>query len=196
LIAADLIGLLLWEQLNQDVPVGEALRRAKLNLAAEMHRRQGFLDGEDQKTLISFVLYGDPLYTPRGSAASLGEKVFVRKSIPASMTKTACALGGPKLAGEDLDPQMYDRVKSIVSQYLPGMDDASCRVHSQHCGCEGEDHTCPTHQLGIKSAGAPGPDTMVVTLAKEFPTGTVRHSRFARLTLDASGRVLKLAVSR
>ena len=201
LIGADLLGRLFWEHLNQNLPAGEALRRAKLALAAEMHRRQGFLDGEDQKTLISFVLYGDPLYSPRGVPAPLSEKIAVRKSAQPSAMKTACALGGPKLAGEDLDPATYDRVKSIVAQYLPGMGDASYRVHSQRCGCDGEDHTCPTHQLGIKALGSQGPDTMVVTLAKEIMsssknTGALRHARFARLTLDSSGRVLKLAVSR
>ncbi|MGD8759553.1 MAG: C25 family cysteine peptidase, partial [Anaerolineales bacterium] len=56
LIAADLLGRLFWEYAKEAVPTGEALRRAKLKLAAEMHRRQGFLDGEDQKTIISFVL--------------------------------------------------------------------------------------------------------------------------------------------
>ncbi|MGH2607163.1 MAG: C25 family cysteine peptidase, partial [Anaerolineales bacterium] len=199
LIGADLLGRLFWEHLNQNLPAGEALRRAKLALAAEMHRRQGFLDGEDQKTLISFVLYGDPLYSPRGVPAPLSEKIAVRKSAQPSAMKTACALGGPKLAGEDLDPATYDRVKSIVAQYLPGMGDASYRVHAQHCGCDGEDHTCPTHQLGSKALH--GPETMVVTLAKEIMSpskgaGPLRHARFARLTLDSSGRVMKLAVSR
>ena len=35
--------------------------KAKIELVQEMNKRQGFLDGEDQKTLISFSLYGDPL---------------------------------------------------------------------------------------------------------------------------------------
>ncbi len=61
LIAADLLGQTFWKLLNEGHPVGEALRRAKIALAKSMHHRQGYLDGEDQKTLISFVLYGDPL---------------------------------------------------------------------------------------------------------------------------------------
>ncbi|MEK7325916.1 MAG: hypothetical protein AAB217_11735, partial [Chloroflexota bacterium] len=56
LIGADLLGRLFWEGLLDGLPSGEALRRAKLNLAQTMHKRQSFLDGEDQKTLISFVL--------------------------------------------------------------------------------------------------------------------------------------------
>jgi hypothetical protein len=64
LIAADLLGRVYWGLISEGYLVGEALRRAKLYLAREMHQRQGFLDGEDQKTLISFVLYGDPLAQP------------------------------------------------------------------------------------------------------------------------------------
>ena len=61
LIGADLLGRCFWQNINQGLPAGEALRRAKLQMAQDMTQRQGFLDGEDQKTLISFVLYGDPL---------------------------------------------------------------------------------------------------------------------------------------
>ena len=61
LSAADLLGRIFWGLLEEGFPAGEALRRAKLHLVREMHRRQGYLDPEDQKTIISFVLYGDPL---------------------------------------------------------------------------------------------------------------------------------------
>jgi hypothetical protein len=195
LIAADLLGRLFWEQATLGTPAGEALRRAKIALANEMHRRQGFLDGEDQKTLISFVLYGDPLYAIGPAAASVGSKAFGRKTGRAAEVKTACALGGPERDAKDLDPMAYERVKMIVAQYLPGMGDARARVHAQRCGCDGKDHLCPSHQLGMKAAGTVE-DTMVVTLSKSIPEGPRKHMHFARLTLDPSGRVLKLAVSR
>jgi hypothetical protein len=74
LTAADLLGHTFWQLLMDGHPAGEALRRAKVYLSTEMDRRQGYLDGEDQKTLISFVLYGDPLYQDagrRGSGAAM-----------------------------------------------------------------------------------------------------------------------------
>jgi hypothetical protein len=196
LIAADLLGRYFWDQLNQGLPVGEALRRAKLSLVAEMHRRQGFLDGEDQKTLISFVLYGDPLYVaqplPRGTAPKAPSRPSRR---PKDM-KVACALGAGKVPAEELQPEAFARVKTIVAQYLPGMADASAQVHAQHCGCEGNDHLCPCSQLGMKSVPAEGQQTVVVTLSKSIPDGGRKHVNFARLTLDSTGKVLKLAVSR
>ncbi len=60
LIGADLLSSLFWKYLGMGMTVGEAFVQAKVDLSREMNKRQGYLDGEDQKTLISFVLYGDP----------------------------------------------------------------------------------------------------------------------------------------
>ncbi|HEY44917.1 MAG TPA: hypothetical protein G4O11_13135, partial [Anaerolineae bacterium] len=196
LIAADLLGRLFWENLNQSIPVGEALRRAKLKLAAEMHRRQGYLDGEDQKTIISFVLYGDPLYSPTYEIPRPGQKMVIRRTTRPQQMKTVCALGEPKRKLETLDPDELQRVKAILSQYLPGMADAQCRIYPQHHGCNGEDHLCPSHQLGIKRLESSGKDNLVVSFSKHVQDGSLQHQNFARLTLDPSGKVLKLAVSR
>ncbi|HEY45770.1 MAG: hypothetical protein AMJ88_00600 [Anaerolineae bacterium SM23_ 63] len=196
LIAADLLGRLFWEYLNQSLPVGEALRRAKLRLAAEMLRRQGYLDGEDQKTIISFVLYGDPLYSPTHDNPRMGHKMVIRRTTRPRQMKTVCALGEPKGKLETLDPSELQRVKAILSQYLPGMVDAQCHIYPQHHGCNGDDHNCPTHQLGIKRLDSIGKDNLVVSFSKQVRDGALQHQHYARLTLDPSGKVLKLAVSR
>ena len=196
LIAADLLGRLFWDGWNRGLPVGEALRRAKLGLAAEMHRRQGYLDGEDQKTLIAFVLYGDPLITLSARDRRGKEKAILRRtSRPANM-KTACALGGPEIASDALDPRTAERIRSIVAHYLPGMTSAQCRIRTQQPGCEGEGHACPTHQLGIKAGPGASAQTLQVTLSKEVIDGSRRHPHVARLTMDANGKILKLAVSK
>lgn len=196
LIAADLLGRLFWENLNQSLPVGEALRRAKLKLAADMHRKQGYLDGEDQKTIISFVLYGDPLYSPTYEIPRIGRKMVIRRTTRPRHMKTVCALGEPRGKLEILDPNELQRVKAILSQYLPSMVDAQCRIYPQHHGCNGDDHICPTHQLGIKRLESSGKDNLVVSFSKQVRDGSFQHQHYARLTLDPSGKVLKLAVSR
>lgn len=195
LIAADLLGRLFWDQLGGALPVGEALRRAKLKLAADMHSRQGFLDGEDQKTLISFVLYGDPLFTPRQIGISTRSKSIKRSMArPTSSMKTACALGGPDLLTTDPDSATADRIRSLVSQYLPSMSDAECSARGQHSGCSCDDHCCPSQQVGMKTAAADS--GMVVTLSKKVIDGATVHPHFARVTLDTDGKVTKLAISR
>ena len=196
LIAADLLGRIFWLNLNQKLPVGEALRRAKLKLATEMHRRQGFLDGEDQKTLISFVLYGDPLFTPSDIAPMPGEKSVIRRTTRPKLMKTVCALGESDISPDELKPSTLKKVKLIVSQYLPGMQEATCKIHPQHFHCSGEDHTCPTMQMSAKSQSSSTSGSTVITLSKHIPDGDRNHPHFARITLDASGKVTKLAVSR
>ncbi len=196
LIAADLLGRRFWVNINHRFPVGEALRRAKLELANEMLTRQGYLDGEDQKALISFVLYGDPLYAPRRSAAAAGKKSVIRRRQRPQAMKTVCALGDPVHSSGELDEESQARIKAIVSQYLPGMQGATCTIHHQHQGCDAEDHQCPSRQLGIKGLPQGGRRAKVVTLSKKVSSGGRRHPHYARLTLDENGKVLKLAVSR
>lgn len=196
LIAADLLGQLFWQYLNKRLPVGEALRRAKVKLAADMHQRQGYLDGEDQKTLISFVLYGDPLYQPSAGSPQPGEKSVIRQVKRPITLNTACALGGEKISEEDLSPATMKRIQHIVAQYLPGMNEAVCTIHSQHVQCNGGDHACPSQHFEQKAARQSPSGAMVITLSKHIADGHRRHPHFARLTLDSQGKVMKLAVSR
>ncbi len=87
LIGADLFGYLILSALRDGLSIGAAMLKAKVEFVREMNRRQGYLDGEDQKTLISFVLYGDPLatyhpnqsirkYRPAGSYPCRGKNHF------------------------------------------------------------------------------------------------------------------------
>jgi len=57
---ADLLVKYFFEYLRQGLTLGESLRNAKLDFARKALRRSGFLDDDDQKTLLQFVLYGDP----------------------------------------------------------------------------------------------------------------------------------------
>lgn len=192
LIAADLLGKAFWSFLQDGYPAGEALQRAKIHLAKEMHKRQGYLDGEDQKTLISFVLYGDPLAKPHQTGRQA--KGLQRFPTDSSQVKTICA----KVNQPDSRPQIPDevllQVKNIVKEYLPGMKGAQLLYASEHSKCRG--HNCPTHQLGAKSAPGRRHLRQVVTLSKTITSGVQIHNRHARITLDSRGKVVKLAVSR
>lgn len=211
LIAGDLLGHAFWKYLREGLAAGEALRRAKIHLAREMHHRQGYLDGEDQKTLISFVLYGDPLanFSPQSPRA----KAVLRPVIRSANIKTVCDRGsevhldGTCVAhsspnANQISPEAIAKVKSIVAQYLPGMQDAQWIIGETHAGCTGEGHTCPSFYFGAKSRPEFSPQRSVVTLSKTVqsqtsPTGPARlHHHFARLTLDNQGQLVKLSVSR
>ncbi len=62
---ADLIAKYFFEYFNQGLTAGEALKNAKVDFARKSLRTNGFLDDDDQKTLVQFVLYGDVAYRVR-----------------------------------------------------------------------------------------------------------------------------------
>ena len=57
---ADLLVRYFFEYLKQGLTTGESLKNAKHDFARHVLRTQGFLDEDDRKTLLQFVLYGDP----------------------------------------------------------------------------------------------------------------------------------------
>ncbi|MEN8172382.1 MAG: C25 family cysteine peptidase [Chloroflexota bacterium] len=194
LIAADILGHAFWQRLQEGFPVGEALRRAKIYLAQEMHKRQGYLDGEDQKTLISFVLYGDPLAQP--IAVNKLPKTVMRTVQQPSPVKTICDRADTPGTSEPVPTEIIAHVKNVVEQYLPGMKGAQVMFSHEHSVCDCEGHNCPTGQLGEKSRPTHEPDRSVITLSKSIQKAQHTHQRYARLTLDKQGKIVKMAVSR
>lgn len=203
LIAADYLGHAFWSYLREGLPAGEALRRAKISLAREMHNRQGYLDGEDQKTLISFVLYGDPLAMPVGLDQTV--KSHPRSARLPFQIKTVCDLAHEEDAHQPIPPEILEYVKNVVEQYLPGMEGARLTLSNEHIGCEFIQPKSAYHPTSSPSSayhGKPNPQASnqlarkVVTLSKQVPNSTHVHRHYARLTLDAEGKLVKLVVSR
>ncbi|MGE5224459.1 MAG: hypothetical protein ACM3PY_18645, partial [Omnitrophica WOR_2 bacterium] len=193
LAAADLLGFAFWNFVNEGLPAGEALRRARIHLAREMHHRQGYLDGEDQKTLISFVLYGDPLAQPRIPGHS--PKSFFRTLKPPAQVKMVCDREDHQQSGP-VSPDVMIYVKNVVSQYLPAMADAQLAVTQEHASCQGNGCACPTAQMGAKARPSRPVDRKVITLSKQVQQSSSIHRHYARLTLDSQGKLVKLVVSR
>ena len=220
LIAADLLGQTFWKYLREAMPAGEALRRAKISTAHEMLRRQGYLDGEDQKTLISFVLYGDPLVQKEENGARSNQ--IYRSTHRPTQIRTICDRANAENHSSQSSSSLYQekitQVKLLVEQYLPGMTDANIICSQEHAGCKGFGHYCPTSQLGGKSLPLRKPSRSVFTLSKQIevteshestpdesnfdvisegrPEIPLFHQHFARITLDEAGNLVKLAVSR
>jgi hypothetical protein len=57
---ADLIALHFFHNVSKGMTSGEGLVNARAQLAASAVREQGSLDNDDRKTLLQFVLFGDP----------------------------------------------------------------------------------------------------------------------------------------
>jgi hypothetical protein len=192
LIAADLLGRAFWHLLGEGHPAGEALRRAKISLAREMHRRQGYLDGEDQKTLISFVCYGDPL--AQTDEMKLGPKSVLRPAhIPAPVS-TVCDKSEPSPAPEQIPVEVMAQVKHVVSQYLPGMKGAQMVYSHEHAGCTSRAHSCPTSQMGAKGVPAQLPDRQVVTLSKQILQNSHSHQQYATTYAEENGETGRVSL--
>lgn len=193
LIAADLLGKAFWNFVQQGYPVGESLRRAKIHLAREMNKRQGYLDGEDQKTLISFVLYGDPLAQYDPEMLRIREKSAFSPSYNSSRIKTVCDKVNPG-DSDQVPPEVIKQVKAIVRSYLPGMEDAHLLFSEEHTHCEG--HECHVPNRLDAATAKNGPSRKVVMLSKQIGQKSGTHNQHARITFNAEGKVAKLAVSR
>ena len=137
LIGADLLGYLFWRYIREGVPAGEALMKAKIGHGKADGKGQGFLDGEDQKTLISFVLYGDPLASYDGVHAPQ-QKGFRLRQAPSGDRGFATGRDSDQCIPKRLSSEMLIEVKEIVEPYLPGLDNAEIFV-SEFSGETGTD---------------------------------------------------------
>jgi hypothetical protein len=199
LSSADLLGRVFWNLLQEGFTAGESLKRAKIHLTREMNQRQGFLDAEDQKTLISFVLFGDPLAQPFQSRSA--PKTTPRLSDAAVQVPTVCERSCEGEAGSTVSLETIAHLKTIVAQYLPGMGDAEVRLSHEHqrcsnlggkCGCGKQ---CQFSKIASKRQPLGKPRRRVVTLSKNFEQAHRTHKQYARLTLDDRGNIIKIVVS-
>lgn len=186
LIAADLLGYLFWHHMKSGRPAGEALMQARLELVREMTRRQGYLDGEDQKTLISFVLYGDPL------AAYDEFRVRTKSPVrPKSFATVKALASEPQdaIAPTAVSAEALAQVKRVVAEYLPGADLTGLNF----CKVRLDGKPAPVNAKHTRGASG---ERMVVTVRKEVKVVEKIHNHYLRVTLDEAGRTVKLAMSR
>jgi hypothetical protein len=196
LIAADLLAEHYWKYIDQGYASGISLQKSKIDLAREMNKRQGYLDGEDQKTLISFLHFGDPLASPKTAERVKPKVVYTPRHTPTEV-KTVCDRSN---LTTDIPPTTMMHVKHVVKRYLPGMEDADMILSTEKNICSGDGHQCATAQFGNKVHSEHINQRHVVTLSKKFSVthnnGDIIHRHYARVTFDKSGKMVKLAVSR
>ncbi len=188
LIGADLLGSLFWKFLNNGYPAGLALVKAKLELVKEMNRRQGYLDGEDQKTLLSFVMYGDPLavYSPGTQSHTKNYRTYELFPV-----RTVSDFHEEREGDYELNQSSISQAKEAVSKYLPGLRNAEITVERQRM-----DEQANLMPINGKSAGSQHANRVVVTFKKQMKVLDRTHRQFVRVTVDRQGKVIKMALSR
>jgi hypothetical protein len=199
LSSADLLGRVFWNLLQEGFTAGESLKRAKIHLTREMNNRQGFLDAEDQKTLISFVLFGDPLSQPFHNRTN--PKTTPHLSDSAIPVPTVCEHSYDNEKETQVSLETISHLKSVVAQYLPGMGDANVSLTQEQQTCSNLCNHCRTGKKCVLSqANGKNNSTIksqrrVVTLSKNFERAKHIHRQYARLTLDEGGNIVKMVVS-
>ncbi len=201
LLGADLMARYFWEGLQGHLTAGEALRYAKVNLVREMERRQGYLDAEDQKALISFVLYGDPSLPIRAiqGTASVGSVskgfcpplICQRNLEPAGNLASEALMASVTGRVEASLPHMSDaRIRSKPLPVCDGTCDGACARSTR--GGEGAVRSARGHTDGRRRT--PG---WAITLEKSISVaGDGEHHQVVKVVVDESGHVLRLSVSK
>ena len=196
--AADLLALLFWQELMSGRSGGGALQQAKLSFACRLDERQGYLDGEDQKTLISFSYYGDPTLPalPSSFVARTHRKAKQHWHELTECPPTICARGATVERVEVVPEEVLNQVRERVSRYLPGMEHAQMAVKRQRpClgkDCQNQCANCHPGAKGFVSIGG----KMVFSLSKTIQVDGEHHHQLVRATVDDEGQLLKLAVSK
>jgi len=193
LIGADLLGFIFWKYIKDGFSFGESLLQAKLGLIKVMTQRQGYLDGEDQKTLQSFVLYGDPL-------GYLEPNIYMDKDMQVRgedrwQINAFSDADGMLAKSTRVSDAKTSEISEMVQSYIPRIDNADIKIR---------EHQVKIMKVLDRSKGEgtfrePDVSTRKFTQVQySQKTQGIRetHQQFIRITLDDTEKVVKLAVSR
>lgn len=193
LIGADLLAFIFWKYIKDGFSFGEALLQAKIGLTKVMTQRQGYLDGEDQKTLISFVLYGDPL-------GYLDENIYLDKKpiareagvreIKAISDQDLALTKNPRIS-KDLSKELSE----IMQSYIPSLNNADIKIREHKFRVNKILHSGEIRPPG-EADKSELVDITQVMVSQKTRVSRIMHEQYARITMDETGKVIKLAVSR
>jgi tetratricopeptide (TPR) repeat protein len=128
LLGADLLCQRLLGQLQRGASVGEALREARLEFAQTMYRRQGYLDDVDIKTLMEFVLLGDPWAQIAAPPTTLSawpvSKLTSIERVPKPQPKSM-------LSEDQVASDIVQRARAVLKRVLPGTTAFPLRITAQ-----------------------------------------------------------------
>jgi len=193
LIGADLLAFIFWKYIKDGFSFGESLLQAKIGLIKVMTQRQGYLDGEDQKTLISFVLYGDPL-------GYLEENIYLDKKPLARETgeKEIKAISDQDLMltkSPRISKNLSKELDEIMQSYIPSLNNADIKIR-EHKFRVNKIVNSGANRNAEGSDKSDEIDITQVMVSQKTRVARLMHEQYARITMDETGKVIKLAVSR
>ncbi len=187
---ADLLGQLFWRHVLRGEGLGDALLQAKMDFTREMYSRQGYLDGDDMKTLLEFVLYGDPL----AALGSFAVPAEAHGAAAPTVPPVLCGRHAKAVALHQLSGDLVDRVRRSLSWLQQGEAAGDVRV-ALRSGCAGGACTGRCH--AAEHPAGPAPEALVFTAQQELRAEDgALIPQWARVVVDPRGRIIKMAVTR
>lgn len=95
---------------------------------------------------------------------------------------------------EEMPNEILDNVRKVISEYLPGLDNATVAINPQLTNFS-------LDPLGAKDRKSrkvylEGSERYVVTLRKSVEIRQISHEQYARMTFDHKGEMIKLSLSK
>jgi len=192
LIGGDLLAFIFWKYIRDGCSFGESLLQAKIGLVKVMKQRQGYLDGEDQKTLQSFVLYGDPLghLEPNIYLEKSRDDIYSEKDI-----KLVSDHNGYFATSPGVSEKVTNDVQELLKSYIPGLDNAEIKVKKHKINIT-KMINIETNQTGKIGSNLEYRTFTQILYNKSIVSEKRKHTQYARVTMDDRGKIIKLAVSR
>ncbi|HEY0735475.1 MAG TPA: hypothetical protein VGD69_11265 [Herpetosiphonaceae bacterium] len=112
LAGADLLTQQTIQNLRRGYPLGRAVTLARDWMTRELVKRQGYLDPDDAKTLLSFVILGDPWATPY-ARPTIQPKAAIVHSAPAVAARRP-------IAANLIAPAATHIAQQLIAKVVPG----------------------------------------------------------------------------
>lgn len=190
LLGADLLGKYLWEGILGGLAIGDAFRRARSSFIRAAGEDQGYLDGEDQKALLSFVLYGDPSLRLARSPAVPELEVDLEVTCPPLACCSAMADAKSLPLPRELKEKVQRSVPLLSENGMEAHPLILCRVPSSHRECGGK--ACHADRGSTDDL----PELIMTSQDKVVRKGGDQLRHVVKVTVNAQGDVLKVVMSR
>jgi tetratricopeptide (TPR) repeat protein len=202
LMAADLLAALFWKAISEGLPGGAALQQAKIELARTMQNPNDYVDVEEQKALLSFVLYGDPAL-PLDNRPRHADTSGLRQTAKKAMAESHYQVAAKSMPNQNLDPALQKAVLSYVAPYTQAAG-ATPKVLARPIGFTDAPPTLssffsPTATLAKSNPGrttAKSKEKWHVTVSQPISKDGVLHQKVITLTMDDKGKVVKSHTSK
>jgi len=197
LMAADLLAALFWKAISEGHPGGAALQQAKIELARTMQNPNDYVDVEEQKALLSFVLYGDPAL-PLDNRPRHPDSSGLRQTAKKAMAESHYQVSAKSMPNQNLDPALQKAVLSYVAPYTQSAGSAP-KVLARPIGFTDAPPTLSsffssTAAFAKSNTGRITAKTKAkwhVTVSQPISKDGVLHQKVITLTMDDKGKVVK-----